>query len=225
MLTSVHVANIGPSGLVFRAPKPAKVDGLISADGGIASILGPSFLPKIQPTRVGMIAFWEDQGALDDFLASHPTAERLAGGWQARLEPLRAYGSWPGLDDATPKSRQVDTEGPVVVTTLARLKWTRAREFFATTAKAEGQVMNADGLIWATGFGAPPFLGTISLWESAQAAHDYAYGTAESPHPDAIAVDRGRTFHHEKAFIRFRPLAATGSVDGKNPLPHDAITV
>jgi hypothetical protein len=30
--------------------------------------------------------------------ASHPLAEELAGGWHARMEPLRVFGSWPGLE-------------------------------------------------------------------------------------------------------------------------------
>lgn len=223
MVTSVHVANVGPTAALFRAPKPSDVPGLISADGGLTSILGPAFLPRLQPTRVGMVAFWEDEASLDSFLASHRTAKRLAGGWQARLEPLRAYGSWPGLDPGVARARTAETGGPVVVTTLARLKVTRARHFFATSAKAEGQVVDAPGLIWATGFGSPPFLGTISLWESARAAADYAY-EGGTDHGHAIATDRAETFHKQKAFIRYRVLAASGSVDGKNPLPEGALS-
>jgi len=222
MPTSLHVARIGPSAPFFRIPKPATVPGLISASGGFTAPLGPGFLPRIQPTRVGMIAFWEDDASLDAFLASHKAAQRLADGWQARLEPERAFGSWPGLSPDVRHSRAVEGDAPVVVCTLARLKWSRARQFFSTSAKAEDQVTKAPGLIWATGFGSPPFLGTISLWESAQAAVDYAY-SRETAHADAINVDRADTFHHEKAFIRYRVLESSGSVDGKNPLPSGAL--
>ncbi len=222
MVASVHVANVGPTAAFFRAPKPSDVAGLVSADGGMTSVLGPRFLPRLQPTRVGMVAFWEDEASLDSFLASHATAARLAGGWHARLEPLRAYGTWPGLDPDVARSRSSEADGPVVVTTLARLEIRRARHFFATSARAEGQVVTAPGLIWATGFGSPPFLGTISLWESARAAADYAY-ESDTAHADAIATDRAQTFHKQKAFIRHRVLAASGSVAGKNPLPDGAI--
>ena len=97
--------------------------------------------------------------------------------------------------------------------------------FNRTSAKAEEHVIKAPGMVWATGFGAPPFLGTISLWESAQAAHDYAYPEDQPGHSQAIVADRARSFHHTKAFIRYRPLAMTGSVDGKNPLPEQAIAI
>ena len=222
MVTSIHVANVGARAAVFRAPKPADVPGLLSADGGITSVLGPAYFPRLQLRRVGMIAFWEDDASLDEFLGSHQAAQRLAGGWHARLEPLRAYGTWPGLDGNVAHGRAVRTAAPVLVSTLARLKWSRARQFFSTSAKAEGQVRDAPGLIWATGFGSPPFLGTISLWESAQAAADYAYAT-HTPHAEAIETDRAKTFHHEKAFIRFRVLSSSGSVDGRNPLPAGAL--
>lgn len=222
MLTTVHVANIGAGGPLFRPPKPGDVPGLRSADGGLASILGPSFLPRLQFTRVGMVAFWDHEEALEAFLDSHPMAEKLAGGWIARLQPLRAYGDWPGLDPPVRRSRTVESVGPVVVTTLARLKWNRARQFFSTSARAEGQLSETPGLIWACGFGSPPFLGTVSLWESAHATVDYAYRQGR-PHHEAIAADRADTFHHRKAFIRYRILSAVGSVSGKNPLPEGAI--
>lgn len=220
MITSVHVAKLGPSGAVFRGPSPTKVPGLLSANAGLTSSLGPELVPRLDPTRVGMIAFWESEDALDDYLGSDTTGEKLAAGWQARLEPLRAYGSWPGLPADTPTSRAVATEGPVVVTTLAKLKLTHAYRFFKTTAKAEARVIKSPGMLWATGFGSPPFVATLSVWESAQAAVDYAYGSAQPEHDEAIGVDRAKTFHHAKAFIRYRPLSMSGEMSsGRNPIP------
>ena len=34
-----------------------------------------------------------------------------------------------------------------------------------------------------------------------------------------MEVDRAKPFHHEMAFIRFRPYASTGHLGGRNPLP------
>lgn len=225
MITSAHVAKFGPAGAIFRGVKPSKVPGLLSATGGSTSRLGPELVPRLDPTRVAMLAFWESEGALDDFLGSNPTGKRLAEGWQARLEPLRAYGTWPGLPADVRKTRTVETEGAVAVTTLAKLKMSHAYRFFKTSATAEARVVKSPGMVWAAGFGAPPYVATLSLWESAQAAYDYAYTPAQPEHDAAIAVDRAKTFHHEKAFIRYRVLSVSGSMtSGKNPIPEFAAT-
>jgi hypothetical protein len=41
---------------------------------------------------------------------------------------------------------------------------------------------------------------------------------AGGPHAAAMAADRAQPFHHESAFVRFRPYAASGSWDGGDPL-------
>jgi hypothetical protein len=46
----------------------------------------------------------------------------------------------------------------------------------------------------------------------------YAYGHSDPRHSDAIDKQAAKDFHHQSAFIRFRPYAAEGSLDGKNPL-------
>jgi hypothetical protein len=89
------------------------------------------------------------------------------------------------------------------------------------SAAAEGRVLEAPGLIWATGLARPPFVSTCSLWESTKALSSYAFGRAEPAHANAIAEDQAKAFHHQSAFIRFRPYASEGRLDGKNPLPGD----
>ena len=49
---------------------------------------------------------------------------------------------------------------------------------------------------------------------------EYATGAAGS-HRAAVAADRARPFHHESAFVRFRPYASRGSWDGRDPLAAD----
>ncbi|HKI67266.1 MAG TPA: hypothetical protein VJ989_08365 [Solirubrobacterales bacterium] len=46
---------------------------------------------------------------------------------------------------------------------------------------------------------------------------EYAFDGAGS-HQAAVRADRSRPFHHESAFVRFRPLASHGQWDGHNPL-------
>ena len=193
--------------------------GLRRADVAIAATLGGSALPSPQPGRVALVAFWDDDRALERFLAGHALAERLAGGWRVRLEPLRAFGAWPGLPPETPRARAVTEDGPAAVLTLGRFRWSRAVSFFRESHRAEVAALEAPGLVWATGMARPPFVATCSLWETGQAAAEYAYGQASAPHPHAIGADRAKPFHHQSAFIRFRPYGAEGGLDGHNPVP------
>jgi hypothetical protein len=74
------------------------------------------------------------------------------------------------------------------------------------------------GLLWGTALARPPFVSTISLWESAEALSTYAYGAEPDAHTRAIAADREKGFHHRSAFVRFRPVEMVGGLDGRNPL-------
>ena len=75
----------------------------------------------------------------------------------------------------------------------------------------------APGLIWATGIGRPPFFATCSLWHSADASTAYAYSPGDA-HNAAIAEGHAQPFHHQQAFVRFRPYDSAGRLDGRNPL-------
>jgi hypothetical protein len=218
----VHIADISRRaalGVLRKAPTSATVPGLRHANTALAAPLSRSLRPSPQLGRAGLIAFWDDEASLDHFLAEYPTAQALADGWRVRLEPLRIHGSWPGVPDDLPRARTVEHDGPAAVLTLGRVKLNRILPFFRTSAKAEGAVVDAPGMRWATGLAKPPFVATCSLWESDDALRAYAYGTEPPEHSNAIATDRAKGFHHQSAFIRFRPYRSEGKLDGRNPLP------
>jgi len=221
VIASVHVADVGKRaalGVLRKAPSPESVPGLRSANVALTAPLSASVMPKPDIGRAGLAAFWDDDASLDGFLADHPTADALADGWRLRLAPLRMHGSWPGVPDDLPKQRQIEHAGPAAVLTLGRVRANRAVSFFRASAKAEGAVVGAPGLIWATGLAKPPFVATCSLWESTDALSEYAYSGHTPEHPGAIAADHAHPFHHQSAFIRFRPYGSVGSLDGRNPL-------
>ncbi len=222
MIASVHVADVGvPTALALnrKSPSPGSIRGLRHANIALAAPLGGSLLPSPQFSRAALIAFWDGDDAIDGFLADHPLAAKFASGWHLRLEPLRAFGSWPGLPPDVPRERSVERAGPVAALTLGRPRMSQFIRFLRTSAKAEASAVEAPGLTWATGLAHPMSLvATCSLWESTKALSTYAYGTREPAHPDAIANGEARPFHHEQAFIRFRPYGSHGHLDGKNPL-------
>jgi hypothetical protein len=105
MIASVHVADVGVGAalaVMRKAPQPEDVPGLRHADVGLAAPLGGSVLPKPQFWRVAMLGFWEDDAALDGFLADHRTAARLADGWRVRLAPERLFGSGTASTPTSP---------------------------------------------------------------------------------------------------------------------------
>lgn len=221
-VVSVHIADVGivrSLRLLTTRTRSLSVDGLRNANLGLAAPLSPSSLPLPKLGRIGLVAFWDDAAAIDAFTQTHPLAEALAGGWQARLEPLRIFGAWPGIDPGLTQSRHTDHEGTTVVITLGRAKALRFPKFLRSSKSASASALKAPGSLWATAIAKPPFVCTVSIWESTKALSTYAYGKKDQGHPEAMNVDRATPFHHESAFVRFRPVLLTGSLAGRNPTP------
>jgi hypothetical protein len=213
---SVHVNDVGPARALRMLRGPGEVPGLVDADAAIAAPLRDGRVARPMPGRVALIAFWEDDSALEAFRSRHPYGRQLEGGWWARLEPQRAYGTWPGLPPDIARSRAVTDDGPAVVITLGRLRLRRAGRFLRASRPAEAAALRAPGLRWATALARPPFVSTLSVWESAEAAASYAYESQPDAHTQAIAADRAHDFHVRSAFVRFRPTEMAGALGGRN---------
>lgn len=204
--------------MLLKPPKPREVPGLTYAETTTTAPLGEPLLPPKQLGRVGMIAAWEDDAALDRFNAGHPLAERLGAGWEVRLQPLRVFGSWAGMQGLPAKELPVDGEEPVAVLTLGRLRLRRIAAFRRAAGPAESEAIDDPALLAGTGLARPPRLvATFSLWRGAAAMRAYAAGE-NGTHRAAVEADRSRPFHHESAFVRFRPYATRGSWAGRDPL-------
>lgn len=224
MRASVHIADLGARTMLDaarRRPTPGQVPGLLDAHLATAAPLRTSAVPSVALDRLALVSLWKDDAAIDAFEADHPVANLMAGGWRVRLEPLRRWGSWPGLPESLPTERApgVDLPGPFAVVTLARTRMTGIVRFLRTAQKAESAAVATPGFIWGTALAMPPFFATVSLWESTRALSAYAYGRSQPAHHHAIDIDRAKPFHHQSAFIRFRPYASIGSLGGRNPLP------
>jgi len=221
VIVSLHIADVGPreaAAVLLRPPKPADVPGLTYAETTTTAALGEPLLPPRQFGRVGMFAAWDDDAALERFSHSHPLAARFAGGWQVRLEPLRVFGAWAGMPGLPAKALPVEDEEPVGVLTLGRLRLRRIGPFRRSATPAERAAMEDGALLAGIGLARPPRLvATFSLWRSAAAMREYAT-VAGGPHNAAVQADRAQSFHHESAFIRFRPYASKGNWDGRDPL-------
>jgi hypothetical protein len=229
MIASVHIADVGPKAaftIIRKVPAPGSIDGLRNANVAIAAPFSGTLLRVPQLGRAALVAFWDDDAALDRFLCDDPLAAEFADGWHVRLSPLRAYGSWPGLPREVPPERNVEQDGPVAALTLGRPRTSQLIRFLRTSAQAEASVVGAPGLLWTTAIARPPsFVGTCSLWESTRALSMYAYGRSDPRHPEAIAEGETKPFHHQQAFIRFAPYGAHGHLGGRNPLARELLPV
>lgn len=220
-VASIHFNDIGALNALRVAP-PRGVDGMISVATAVATPLDSPILRAPLRGRLALAAFWESDSAIDQFLAGHPLARHLAGGWHARLEPLRVHGHWPGVPPGLSTERATPHDGPALVLTLGRTRLSQLRRFLRSSRPAEAAARDAPGLIWGSAMARLPFVGTCSIWESPDALVRYAYGTTPA-HPDAIAANLAKPFHRTQAFIRFRPYGVEGSLDGLNPLPPTAL--
>lgn len=221
MIVSVHLADVGagkvPATLRGR-PDPSRVPGLRYAETTVTAPLGAGLLPAPSFGRAGLIASWEDDASLDAFEAEHPLAQRFAGGWRARLQPLDVFGAWPEMAGLPEKGLPVEDSEPVAVLTLGKLRLQRVVPFLKASAQAEGEVLSAPGALATIGLARPPrFVATFSLWRSAAEMRGYAQRPGGA-HPAATRAHAEKPFHHQSAFVRFRPIASSGSWDGRDPL-------
>ncbi|HWA53493.1 MAG TPA: hypothetical protein VG816_04900 [Solirubrobacterales bacterium] len=222
MVVSMQLADVGAHSVpkVFRhKPRPADVPGLLYAETVTAAPLGAGLLPTPQPGRMGLLAAWEDDAAFEAFTAQHPLAHRFSNGWQVRLQPLHVYGAWPELPGLPSKEIEVGDEEPVAVLTIGRLRLRRIWPFLKASAGAEGEAVDNPAMLASTGLARPPRLvSTFSIWRDVGTMREYARGHSDGAHPAATRAHRQNSFHHESAFIRFRPYASQGEWDGRNPL-------
>ncbi|MFF3542268.1 spheroidene monooxygenase [Streptomyces platensis] len=222
MIVSVHFADVGVRAVrsVLRErPRPGETPGLRYAEttltGAIAA--GP---PKVRLGRAALLAAWDDDAALDRFLAEDPLARRLAGGWHVRLRPLRFSGSWgPMPVEIGPGVARDEDDGPVAVITLGQLRLRRALPFLRANSRAAGRAAEDPAMTASVALARPPrFVGTFSLWQSASAMQHYAYGSARPEHKNVITDHQAKPFHHEAGFLRCRPYGAQGTLDGREPV-------
>ena len=239
MLTSVHVADVGPKAPLWRPPK--SIAGLTRADGGMTARLSSSAKPAIEMGRIAMIASWQSESSLDSFLDT--VGREFRDGWSARCEVIRASGKWPGVPTDVPSERTPEKDEPVIVVSRAQIHLPKLATVLKFNAEANGAMLMSDSLRWGTTFSAGSLFGSITMWRSAEAMAKAAYDVrsgfgnvtallkdevdgvrdgegfhGEGGHRGAMGQNVSDPLYKEFSYVRLRPLSIKGTVVGKNPL-------
>ncbi len=230
MIASFHLTRYPPgqagraaSRMAFDRPVLAGTAGLrfwklLGTGRGTAMSLGAD------PRRWAMFAVWQDDAALDRFLAGSPVPARWreAGQetWSVRLRYAGGHGRWAGRDPFAGQPATVPAPGqPVAVLTRAAIRAARLARFYRAVGAVDRALASADGCLRAVGMGEWPVArqATFSVWRDSAAVRGFAY--AAGPHRAVIARTRAESWYAEECFARFVPYASTGSWDGQDPLP------
>lgn len=206
-------------------PTTESVPGLRRAECMTVMALGsPIFSPaRLQLRHLAMFASWEDEDALDTFLADAELGRTLAIGWHVRLEFLRRWGRVSGFDDLPPSARDVDPAAPVVAVTLARLKLLQVPRFIRWGKPVEQLVRDHPGATLALAAMRPLHtVSTFSVWRSQREMTDMVRGHDSVPraqrHAAAMVERERKDFHSEFTTLRFRALSEHGSWQGRSDI-------
>lgn len=224
MIHSFHLAELparATAAAMARPPTPSSNGGLQHAECLAMMRFGaPTVSPqRLQLGHFAMFAQWDDEEALDRFLTDHDLGRRLADGWHVRLQYLRRYGSIAALGELPRVAGEWSEDEPIVAVTVARLKFPQVPRFLRWGKPVEMLVADHPGTTFSTGAHRPPrTISTFSIWRSVRDMTDMVHGRSDVPRPEvhevAMAEQRRKDFHHESAFMRFRPLSQHGLWQG-----------
>ena len=216
MIVSVHIAEQGVRrslGLLRKGRRPLDAPGLRYAEAaGLVPLAAR--VPPLPPRGTILISSWDDDDALDRFLEANPID-----GYNVRMRATRIVGAWPDMPELPTEEEAMETDEPAAVLTLGRPRLLRFPPFVRTSRPAEKLARDHPALVKGTAAARlPRFVATFSIWRTVSEMRDYALGRPDARHLNAIKADRKKSFHHQEAFVRFRPYASSGSWGGRDPL-------
>ncbi|SDE36047.1 hypothetical protein [Glycomyces harbinensis] len=205
--------------------RPPSAPGLRHLEVLVGMQLGaPVVSPRrMQLRHLAVFAEWEDEAALEDFLAQRAFGRTLSGGWHVRLEFLRRWGAVGELAHLPAEAERADPGEPIVAVTLARVRLPELPRFIRWGRPVERQVRDHPETTLALA-AMRPFrtVSTFSVWTSARAMTGMVFGRGEGDaarrHSEAMAERDRRDFHHEFTTLRFRPLSEHGSWEGRSDI-------
>jgi hypothetical protein len=210
--------------LLLSPPKPSNVPGLVHAECLSSMTLGsPIFsLERMKINQLAMIAKWNDNEAIDDFLNNSKTGNAFANGWYVRLAFTRRWGHVDEFGGLPENVGNDNLDDPVVSVTLARMKLLQVPRFIRWGKPVEELVRDHPGRTLATaGIRLLRTVSTFSVWKTQQEMLDMVWGKGSAiikPERHAVAMkERDRKdFHSQFTTLRFKPLSEYGCWEGRS---------
>jgi hypothetical protein len=173
------------------------------------------------PAKWGLLCAWRDGASRDAFLADGKRLRPLLLGaeesWNVSLETVRTKDSWHGWSLPGGGPRRFDADEPALVMTYGTVRPRHLAEFTWQNRRIARSQVGAPGLVMR--FGMTDHLynrSTFSLWRTERNAIDFAYGS--TPHSEVQKVARRTPWADDFFFARFRPLASSGTWEGRDLL-------
>jgi len=175
----------------------------------------------MQLRKLAMFAFWDNEEAIDAFLADTRLGCKLAEGWHVRLQFLRQWGQFSEFDNLPEPVADTDPEQPIVAVTLARLKLPEVFRFIRWGKPVEELVRDNPNTSLAMAAMRPArTFSTFSVWRSQRDMTDMVHGRNSCPgasrHANAMTERERKDFHHKFTTFRFRAVSEHGSWLGRN---------
>ncbi len=193
---------------------PENFPGLMHSERLFPMRLGsPVFNPlRYEISDLVLLARWENETALENFLEQTPIGKDLRNGWHIRLKFYRRWGFISELDNLPENTINPHPERPVVGITLARLRLSQTVRFLRWGKPVEGLVRDHPGKTFALAAMRPlKTLSTFSMWNSETEMIQMVKGN--NVHGTAIGEQMRSSFHHEFTTMRFHPLKQFGNLE------------
>ncbi|MGC3943781.1 MAG: hypothetical protein QM762_04440 [Chryseolinea sp.] len=209
-------------GALWSPPKPVTVPGLIHAECMVAMTLGSQMYSPSRMLIRQLVVFaqWENEAAIDKFLANDTLGKTLAKGWHVRLEYVRQWGHIDEFVIPEIGSKLDDPDAPVIAVTLARMKFLQVPRFIRWGRPVEKLVRDHPGVTLAlAAMRLPNTVSTFSVWKSQRDMIGMVHGRSSVPEPkrhaDAMRERERKDFHHQFTTLRFKPIGEYGEWQGR----------
>ena len=230
MAASLHLADYSPRGVgrmlrAMRRFRPAleATPGLATTRILLTARLEPTFGGTPTPTKWVLFCGWDSTEARDDFLADPQRLRPFTAGATESLvlslDTVRVVqGDWHGWLPSTEETPPLGGDEPVAVITHGRVTPRHLPAFTWSNRKVVREMRAGTGPVMDIGLAAHPLdRTTFSIWRTKGDVVRAAYGAGTVHAPvqrRSLEVPWGGDWF----FARFRPVASSGTWDGRDPL-------